>query len=124
MSSWPVATNSHAMAQSLISGEWECDKRHGQGVCLFADGTCFRGEWEEDAWLQSAADPALSKVVGLTDGLAGQRTSFSIQVQPCCMCSLYRVSVQPAESIQPLQSIQPCSLHMLYSLLLLWGRQH
>ena len=48
---------------------------------MFADGTQFRGEWEEDAWLQSAADPALSKVVGLTDGLAGQHTSFTIQVQ-------------------------------------------
>ncbi|KAL3147634.1 hypothetical protein ABBQ38_014684 [Trebouxia sp. C0009 RCD-2024] len=60
-------------------GGWRCDKRHGQGVCLFADGTRFRGEWEEDAWLQSAADPTWSQVLGLTDGLAGQPTSFTIQ---------------------------------------------
>ena len=68
------------------SGDWKCDKRHGQGVCLFADGTRFSGEWEEDAWLQSAADPARCKVVGLTDGLAGQHTSFTIQVQPLHRC--------------------------------------
>lgn len=80
----------YAMTPSRLPGEWRCDKRHGQGVCRFADGTHFRGQWEEDAWLQSAADPALSKVVGLTDALAGQPTSFTIQVQPCHLCSCCR----------------------------------
>ena len=76
-----LAISSRAVTPS--AGEWRCDKRHGQGVCRFADGSHFRGEWEDDVWLQSAADPALSKVTGLTDGLAGQLTSFTIQVQPC-----------------------------------------
>ena len=89
---------SHATTSSKLSGEWRCDKRHGQGVCRFADGTHFRGEWEEDAWLQSAADPALSKVMGLTDGLAGQLTSFTIQMQPYRLYSLCRVSPQPMQS--------------------------
>ena len=31
--------------------------RHGYGVCSYADGTKFRGEWEDDCWLQSTADP-------------------------------------------------------------------
>ena len=99
-----MVMNSHAMTQSLISGEWKCDKRHGQGVCLFADGTHFRGEWEEDAWLQSAADPALSKVVGVTDGLAGQGASFIIQVRPCSLYSPCTICVQPVQSEQLLQS--------------------
>ena len=71
------------------SGQWKCDKRHGQGICLFADGTRFRGEWEEDAWLQSAADPTLCKVsgLGLAKALAGQTASFAIQVMSChAMC--------------------------------------
>jgi len=69
----------------MIAGNWKDDKRHGQGTCLFADGTRFRGEWEEDAWLQSAAEPALTRVSGpgLTKALAGQTASFVIQVIPC-----------------------------------------
>ena len=27
-------------------------KRHGQGFCKFADGVKFRGEWEDDGWVQ------------------------------------------------------------------------
>ena len=66
----------------LIAGDWKADKRHGQGVCMFADGTKFKGAWEEDAWVQSAADGALSRVAGpgLAKALAGQSTSFMIQV--------------------------------------------
>ncbi|DBB01026.1 TPA: hypothetical protein ACH3X1_000926 [Trebouxia sp. C0004] len=70
-------------AASMLQGtsNWKDDKRHGQGTCLFADGTRFRGEWEEDAWLQSAAEPALTRVSGpgLTKALAGQTASFVIQ---------------------------------------------
>lgn len=64
----------------VFPGEWRHDKRHGQGICLFADGTKFKGEWEDDAWLQSAADPLHSQVQGLADALAGQQTCFTIQV--------------------------------------------
>ena len=66
----------------LCSGDWKDDKRHGQGICLFADGTRFTGQWEEDAWVQSAADGALSRVAGpgLAKALAGQSASFVIQV--------------------------------------------
>ena len=69
----------------MIAGNWKNDKRHGQGTCLFADGTRFRGEWEEDAWLQSAAELALTRVSGpgLTRALAGQTASFVIQITPC-----------------------------------------
>jgi len=69
----------------MVAGKWKDDKRHGQGTCLFADGTRFRGEWEEDAWLQSAAEPALTRVSGpgLTKALAGHTASFVIQVIPC-----------------------------------------
>eukprot|EP00976_Prorocentrum_cordatum_P070683 1180022-Prorocentrum_minimum.AAC.1 len=42
-------------------GEWKADKRHGYGVCYFADGEKFRGEWEDDMWVQSSADPEYTK---------------------------------------------------------------
>ncbi len=73
----------------MIAGNWKDDKRHGQGTCLFADGTRFRGEWEEDAWLQSAAEPALTRVSGpgLTAALAGHTASFVIQVISCHACT-------------------------------------
>ena len=100
--------SSRAMTPSRLSGEWRCDKRHGQGVCRFSDGTRFRGEWENDAWLQYAADPALSKVVGLTDALAGHHSSFTIQVQPCHLYSLCTALVQSLDSLCSLISL--CSL--------------
>jgi len=44
----------------LAAGEWRADKRHGQGVCKFADGRKFRGEpcraaqwqvsWDDMIW--------------------------------------------------------------------------
>ena len=33
-------------------GDWVAGKRHGQGFCKFADGVKFRGEWEDDGWVQ------------------------------------------------------------------------
>jgi hypothetical protein len=49
---------------------------------MFADGTVFRGAWEEDEWLQSAAEPALCRMIGtgLQEAVAGQRAEFVIQV--------------------------------------------
>jgi hypothetical protein len=49
---------------------------------VFADGTVFRGAWEEDEWLQSAAEPALCRMSGpgLQGAIAGQRADFVIQV--------------------------------------------
>jgi len=48
------------------SGEWKGDMRHGHGVCVFADGTKYRGEWTQDKWIQSSADPEVSKLPPLT----------------------------------------------------------
>ena len=65
-----------------VAGQWEKGRRNGQGLCLFADGARFRGEWEDDAWVQSAADPALCRVrgPGMARALAGAPASFTIQV--------------------------------------------
>ena len=60
-------------------------KRDGQGFCKFADGVKFRGEWEADGWVQSAADPARCKVLpapGLCRAVAGQEATFSIEARP------------------------------------------
>ena len=64
-------------------GEWESDMRHGYGVCTYADGSKYRGEWEEDCWLQSTADPAFTKVFGpgLSRGIAGEATMFGIEAR-------------------------------------------
>jgi hypothetical protein len=67
----------------LEQGEWKLDRRHGYGVCFFADGTKFRGEWEEDCWVQSTADPEFSKVLGpgLARGVAGEDTIFGVEAR-------------------------------------------
>ena len=63
------------------TGQWANDKRHGQGTCKFADGSKFSGQWDNDAWLQSMADPALSKLggPGLTRAMAGCDATFLIK---------------------------------------------
>lgn len=77
-------------------GDWLADMRHGTGSCKFADGTKFRGQWEEDGWTQSGADPARCKVIaspGLSRAVAGQQATFEIKVRPlysnlyivCCL---------------------------------------
>jgi hypothetical protein len=50
---------------------------------VFADGTVFRGTWEEDEWLQSAAEPGLCRMVGagLREAVAGHKAEFVIQVR-------------------------------------------
>jgi hypothetical protein len=53
---------------------------------VFADGLVFRGAWQGDEWLQSAAEAALCRMSGpgLTAAVAGQRAEFVIQVGlPC-----------------------------------------
>jgi len=83
-------------------------KRHGQGFCKFADGVKFRGEWEDDGWVQSAADPVRSKVLpapGLCRAVAGQQATFSIEVL-CC-------GVTPLENSQRLRTccdLSQCAL--------------
>lgn len=51
---------------------------------VFADGIVFRGMWEGDEWLQSAAEPALCRLQGpgLSGAVAGQNATFSIMVRP------------------------------------------
>ena len=50
---------------------------------LFQDGTFFRGEWEEGAWVQSAADPGTTLVsgAGLEGAVAGQEGALTIQAR-------------------------------------------
>ena len=62
-------------------GEWESGLRHGYGVCVFKDGTKYRGEWDQDEWVQSSADPELTKVFGpgISRAIAGQQATFGIQ---------------------------------------------
>lgn len=64
------------------AGNWVDGKREGEGICQFADGRLFRGEWQEDSWLQSEAEPSLSKLAGagLAQAVAGADASFSIIV--------------------------------------------
>ena len=69
------------------AGEWSNDKRHGKGVAVFADNTTFQGQWQDDGWIQSAAEPSLCRVKGkgLARAVAGVRANFSIEVQLNCM---------------------------------------
>ena len=46
------------------AGEWRANTRHGRGAAEFRDGSRFRGQWESDMWLQSEADPRLSRLGG------------------------------------------------------------
>ena len=114
---------------TLPPGDWLDDKRHGYGVCKFADGTKYRGEsareggwkgrvcccacswgadagwawpdwwapvpptpatgdWEEDCWLQSAADPAHCRVAGagVTRAVAGQEANVLIEARDDNSC--------------------------------------
>ena len=60
------------------------DRRQGQGACLFSDGTMFRGQWVDDAWLQSSAEPRLSTIEGWGSAraVAGNLATFMIQARP------------------------------------------
>ena len=64
------------------AGGWAGDKRQGHGTCRFADGSKFSGQWEADAWIQSLADAAKSKLggAGLVKAAAGSTATFSIKV--------------------------------------------
>ena len=64
------------------AGQWAKDRRQGPGICKFADGSKFSGQWDNDAWIQSMADRALSKLggVGLTQATAGLDATFLIKV--------------------------------------------
>lgn len=66
-----------------VSGAWTDGKRHGQGICHFADGRLFRGEWQEDSWLQSEAEPALCRVrgPGTAQATSGNETTLTISVR-------------------------------------------
>lgn len=50
---------------------------------VFPDGVAFRGAWQDDAWLQSAAEPraCLLRGPGLASLVAGSAASFSIQAR-------------------------------------------
>lgn len=63
-------------------GCWAAGKRYGLGCMVYADGTRFRGRWEDDYWVQSAAHPVYTRVRGrrLARAVAGQQSSFTIQV--------------------------------------------
>lgn len=85
-----------------MPGGWAGDKRHGWGVCKFADGARFKGEWDADAWVQGLADPSRcrAKGAGLSRAVAGVPSSFAISVPaqrpslpahtdgPPCTCGL------------------------------------
>ena len=108
-----------SMAQSCIrqlrltgvSGAWKGGKRHGPGVCHFADGTVFRGQWEEDAWLQSPAEPSLCTVAGpgLSHAVAGQQAAFSIQVG-CYLPTIIPASSPSTKGLQPDQRLSSHSI--------------
>ena len=67
----------------VTTGRMGKDMRHGYGVCSYADGTKFRGEWEDDCWLQSTADPTFTRVhgPGLSRGIAGEPSIFVIEAR-------------------------------------------
>ena len=69
-------------------GDWKKGLRHGHGLMVFADGTRFKGAWEEDEWLQSAAEPSLCRLKGpgLSRAVAGTQATFSIRVSAPCNC--------------------------------------
>ena len=48
---------------AFMPGDWVAGKRHGQGFCKFADGIKFRGEWEDDGWVQ--VHPQLGLLAGV-----------------------------------------------------------
>jgi hypothetical protein len=50
---------------------------------VFADGTSFKGRWEDGAWVQSAADPARCRLRGggLARAAAGRPAGFVIQAR-------------------------------------------
>jgi hypothetical protein len=45
---------------AVYSGQWREGQRHGQGVCVYRDGSYHKGEWREDRPL----DPNLTMEVG------------------------------------------------------------
>lgn len=63
--------------------------RHGSGKCTFEDGIKFQGLWEDGCWVQTAADPATTRVsgAGLKEAKAGQTASFLIEVT-CALIAL------------------------------------
>jgi len=44
-----VGTMKYKQTGAVYSGEWLNGRRHGQGVCVYADGSYHKGEWSNDA---------------------------------------------------------------------------
>lgn len=68
---------------SVYRGEFAEGKRHGQGKCKFEDGTTFKGAWDDDGWVQTAADAAKSRVAGagIVRAEAGKVSKFLIHAR-------------------------------------------
>lgn len=68
---------------SVYRGEFVRGRRHGHGKCKFQDGTTFKGAWDDDGWVQTAADAARSKVAGagIVRAEAGKTAKFLIQAR-------------------------------------------
>ena len=64
------------------AGEWVNGQRQGYGICKFADGSKFKGEWEGNAWVQSLAHRGHTKAKGpgLSRACAGSPATFTILV--------------------------------------------
>ena len=80
---WCQVAACPAGRSTVRAGGWADDKRQGHGTCRFADGSKFSGQWEADAWVQSLADAAKSKLggAGLVKAAAGSPATFSIKVR-------------------------------------------
>lgn len=76
------------------TGHWQHDKRHGFGRCKFADGARFAGRWEDDGWVQSAADATRSGIPPECLPLratAGHNCCFILQVDDRLCCVHWRL---------------------------------
>lgn len=72
-----------SMKRHCLQGMWRAGRRHGLGLCLFADGVRFYGHWRDDAWCQTAAHPRLCRATGdgLERAVAGRQATFLLQVR-------------------------------------------
>ena len=109
---------------TVRAGGWADDKRQGHGTCRFADGSKFSGQWEADAWVQSLADAAKSKLggAGLVKAAAGSNATFSIKVhaQLCrwvlkCRCMKHSsdcAAQQPCKTTRPVMLMYLAKFHV------------
>jgi hypothetical protein len=59
------------LAGNVYIGQWEGDRKHGYGRCVWSDGYVYEGNWEENAHSQSGGRASTPTATGMRAQYSG-----------------------------------------------------